>query len=173
MSRLADNQEDVRFCGYILTKLDLAIELEKEEVGKSLKRNLYLCVEQDIAHMTQSGLSEFNDSITVKPFYNVSDFLRSFREESDAFLFVDQYIGEESTMEMLTDIKKRLPGVKILLVVSNNTAKMEIALIIMSEIVSAILVRPFSTDQLTTNLYKLFGKRKLADCPWLNQEARI
>ena len=111
--------------------------------------------------------------MTVKPFYNVSDFLRSFREESDALLFADQYIGEESTIEMLTDIKKRLPGVKILLVVSNNTAKMGIALIIMSKIVSAILVRPFSIEQLTTNLYKLLGKRKQEDSPRLNQEARI
>jgi response regulator of citrate/malate metabolism len=115
-------------------------------------------VQQDIAHMVQSGLWEFNDSITVKPIYNVSEFLRSFSEESDALLFVDQYIGEESTIEKLTAIKKRLPGVKILLVVSDNTAKMEIALIIMSKIVSAILVRPFSIERLTTNLYKLLGK---------------
>jgi DNA-binding NtrC family response regulator len=127
-------------------------------IRRRLKLNLYLCVQQDIAYMVQSGLWEFNDSITVKPIYNVSEFLRSFSEESDALLFVDQYIGEESTIEKLTAIKKRLPGVKILLVVSDNTAKMEIALIIMSKIVSAILVRPFSIEQLTTNLYKLLGK---------------
>ena len=127
-------------------------------IRKRLKRNLYLCVQQDITHMAQSGLSEFNDSITVKPIYNVSEFLRSFHEESDALLFVDQYIGEESTIEKLTAIKKRLPGVKILLVISDKTARMEIALIIMSKIVSAILVRPFSIEQLTTNLNKLLGK---------------
>jgi DNA-binding NtrC family response regulator len=134
-----------------------------------MKQNLYLCVQQDIARVAQSGLSEFSNDITVKPFYSVSEFLRSFREESNAYLFVDQYVGQESTIEMLTDIKKRLPGVRILLVVSSNTSKMEIAVIIMSKIVSAILVRPFSLDQLATNMYKLLGKQQPEDSPWYRQ----
>ena len=55
---------------------------------------------------------------------------------------------------------------KILLVVSGNTSKAEIASIITSKIASAILVRSFSIDQLVANVYKLIGKPKPEDSPW-------
>jgi DNA-binding NtrC family response regulator len=131
-----------------------------------MKRNLYLCVQQDIAPPVNAGLRDFSGVITVKSYPNTAAFLRAFLEEPDAMLIFDQYIGQESTINMLAEIKKRLPGMKILLVVSGNTSKAEIASIITSRIASAILVRPFSLDQLATNVYKLLGQPKPEDSPW-------
>jgi DNA-binding NtrC family response regulator len=131
-----------------------------------MKRNLYLCVQQDIASPVNSGLRDFSGVITVKSYPNPVAFLRAFLEEPNAMLIFDQYIGQESTINMLAEIKKRLPGVKILLVVSGNTSKAELASIITSRIASAILVRPFSLDQLATNVYKLLGQAKPEDSPW-------
>ena len=131
-----------------------------------MKRNLYLCVQPDIALPTQAGLRDFGDLISVKPYPNTAAFLRAFLEEPNALLLFDQYIGQESTLDTLAEIKKRMPGVKILLVVSSNTSKAEIARIITSKIASGILVRPFSIDHLSTNVYKLIGKPKPEDSPW-------
>ncbi|MBI3592769.1 MAG: hypothetical protein HY099_04740 [Nitrospirae bacterium] len=69
-------------------------------------------------------------------------------------------------LDFAKNVKQEKSFVKILLIVSSGTPKEEIVGIIQSKIVSGVLMRPFTAEQVSDYIYKLCGFQKPTDVPW-------
>jgi DNA-binding NtrC family response regulator len=133
------------------------------------KKSVFVCVKRDLTHPISFALREFEGKLSVRYFDTtklLGAALASVTEGCTVIL--DSIIGDESTLEFAKGIKDVKPAIKFLLIVSSGTLKEEIVALIQSKIVSGVLMRPFTAEQMSDNIHKLCGFQK-KDVPWYMQ----
>jgi DNA-binding NtrC family response regulator len=133
------------------------------------KKMIFVCVKRDLTHPISWSLREFEDKLTVRYLDNTKQLGAALADVVDACtVILDSTIGEESTIEFAKSIKDQKPAVKFLLIVSSGTSKEDIVGLIQSKVVSGVLMRPFTAEQVSDNIYKLCGFQK-KEVPWYMQ----
>ncbi|MFQ3573216.1 MAG: hypothetical protein SNJ53_01120 [Thermodesulfovibrionales bacterium] len=134
------------------------------------KKNVLVCVKKDILHPIGWALREFEKMITVR-------YVDNTKQIDDLFdagigfcvLIIDSTLQDKSTFEYIKSFKDRHKNQRILYIVSEGTRKDEILELIKSKIVSGVLVRPFTAEQMSDYIYKLCGFQKPTEVPWYMQ----
>lgn len=134
------------------------------------KKTIFVCVQKDIIHPINWSVKEFGNQIAVKYFDRMKQLGET--DEDCSVLILDSIISNEPTLDFARELKGKKPSVKILLVVSMGTTKEEIVEIIKLKIVSGVLIRPFTVEQVSDYIYKLCGIPKPAETPWFMQTGK-
>ena len=133
------------------------------------KKAIFVCVQRDLTHPVSFALREFEGKLNVRYFDSTKQLGAALAAVTEGCtVILDSIIGDESTVEFAKSIKDEKPAVKFLLIVSSGTPKEEIVRLIQSKIVSGILMRPFTAEQMSDNIHKLCGFQK-KDVPWYMQ----
>ncbi len=133
------------------------------------KKAIYVCVKRDLTHPVSFALREFEGRLSVRYFDNTKQLGSALATVTEACtVILDSIIADESTIAFAKSIKDEKPAVKFLLIVSSGMPKEEIVGLIQSKIVSGVLMRPFTAEQMSDNIHKLCGFQK-KDVPWYMQ----
>ena len=133
------------------------------------KKSVFVCVKRDLTHPVSFALKEFEGKVSVRYFDNTKLLGMALADVTEGCtVILDSTIGEESTLPFAKGVKDEKPSVKFLLIVSSGTQKEEIVGLIQSKIVSGVLMRPFTAEQLSDNIHKLCGFQK-KEVPWYMQ----
>jgi DNA-binding NtrC family response regulator len=130
------------------------------------KRSIFVCVQKDIVHPLNWSFKEFGDRIAVKYFDKINKLGETLANEDCSVLILDSIVSSEPTLDFAMELKNNKPSIKILIVVSIGTTREEILDIIQLKIVSGVLIRPFTVEQVSDYIYKLCGIPKPAEVPW-------
>jgi DNA-binding NtrC family response regulator len=131
------------------------------------KKSIVVCVKKDLVHPISYALRTFEGKVGIRYVDNTRQLGMLLGDiENCCTVVLDSIIGDVSTLDFAKEVKNDKPDLKILLVVSSGTTKEEIVSLIQSKIVSGVLMRPFTADQLSDNIYKLCGFQKPTDVPW-------
>ncbi len=133
------------------------------------KKSVFVCVKRDLTHPVSFALREFEGMLNVRYFDStklLGPVLANVTEGCTVIL--DSIMADESTIEFAKGVKNEKPAVKFLLIVSEGTPKEEIVALIQSKIVSGVLMRPFTAEQMSDNIHKLCGFQK-KEVPWYMQ----
>ncbi len=131
------------------------------------RKNILVCVKQDILHPISWALKEFEKQVFIKYADNTKQIDALFDTGIDfAVLIIDSIIQNNSTLGYLETLKQVKPNQKILLIISEGARKEDIVNIVKSKLVSGILVRPFTAEQISDYIYKLCGFQKPTEVPW-------
>jgi DNA-binding NtrC family response regulator len=134
------------------------------------KKSVLICVKKDIVHPISWALREFEKQINVRYLDNTKQLGMVLGDvENCCAVILDSNIGDESTLDFAKEIKNDKPSLKILLIASSGTTKEEIVGLIQSKIVSGVLIRPFTAEQVSDYIYKLCGFQKPTETPWYMQ----
>ncbi len=135
-----------------------------------IKKSVLVCVKKDIVHPISWALREFEKQISVRYLDNTKQLGMVLGDvENCCAVILDSNIGDESTLDFAKEIKHDKPSLKILLIASSGTTKEEIIGLIQSKIVSGVLIRPFTAEQVSDYIYKLCGFQKPSEVPWYMQ----
>lgn len=131
------------------------------------RKTIVVCVKKDITHPLSFALREFEGKINVRYVDNTRQ-LGMVLGDIDACctVILDSMIGEVSTIDFAKEVKKEKPELRFLLVVSAGTTKEEVVGLIQSKVVSGVLIRPFTAEQVSDYIYKLCGFQKPTEVPW-------
>ncbi len=133
------------------------------------KKTVFVCVKRDLTHPLSFALREFEGRLSVRYFDSTKQLEAALADVTEGCtVILDSIMGDESTLQFAKKIKDEKPAVKFLLVVSSGTPKEEILAIIQSKIVSGVLIRPFTAEQVSDNIHKLCGFQK-KEVPWYMQ----
>lgn len=131
------------------------------------KKTVVVCVKKDITHPISFALREFEGKISVRYVDNTRQLGMVLGDlESCCTVILDSVIGEVSTVDFAKEVKGEKPGLRFLLVVSAGTGKEEVVSLIQSKVVSGVLIRPFTAEQVSDYIYKLCGFQKPTEVPW-------
>ncbi len=134
------------------------------------KKSVLVCVKKDLVHPIGWALREFESSVTVKYFDTTKQLGAVIGDiENCCALILDSVIGDESTVDFAKEIKGNDESLKILLIASSGTTKEELVGLIQSKVVSGVLMRPFTAEQVSDYIYKLCGFQKPTEVPWYMQ----
>ncbi|MCX8069619.1 MAG: hypothetical protein N2738_03865 [Thermodesulfovibrionales bacterium] len=135
------------------------------------RKNVMVYVKKDILHPISWALREFEKLINVKiadTQKQVDDMI--FGIELDfCVIIIDSIMNNVSTFDYIRTIKEKKPNQKILLIVSEGTKKEDLLELVKSKLVSGILVRPFTAEQLSDYIYKICNFQKSTEVPWYMQ----
>lgn len=133
------------------------------------KKLIFVCVKRDLTHPVNFALKEFEGKLNVRYFDNTKLMGPALNKVAEACtIILDSIIADESTLEFAKTVKTDKPDVKILLIVSSGTSKEDVVALIQSKIVNGVLMRPFTAEQMSDNIYKLCGFQK-KEVPWYMQ----
>jgi|SRR5208283_986854 len=133
------------------------------------KKLLFVCVKRDLTHPVSFALKEFEGKLNVRSFDNTKLLGAALADVTEGCtVILDSIMADESTVEFAKGVKNEKPAVKFLLIVSEGTPKEELVGLIQSKVVSGVLVRPFTAEQMSDNIYKLCGFQK-KEVPWYMQ----
>ncbi|MEW5746127.1 MAG: hypothetical protein AB1805_11905 [Nitrospirota bacterium] len=131
------------------------------------KKAVLVCVKKDITHPISWALREFEGKINVRYVDNTRQLGMTLGDlDNCCTVILDSVIGEVSTLDFAKEIKNDKPSLRILLIASAGTTKEEIVGLIQSKIVSGVLIRPFTAEQVSDYIYKLCSFQKPEDVPW-------
>jgi two-component SAPR family response regulator len=134
------------------------------------KKTVLVCVKKDIVHPISWALREFEKQVGVRYFDTTKQLGMMLGDLSDDCIIVlDSNIGNEPTIDFAKEIKTDKPSIKILFIVSEGAKKEELIALIQSKVVSGVLVRPFTAEQISDYIYKLCGFKKPEESPWYMQ----
>lgn len=134
------------------------------------KKLVLVCVKRDLVHPIGWALREFESSIAVKYFDTIKQLGSVVGDIGNCCtLILDSVIGDESTVDFAKEIKGKNESLKILLIASSGTTKEELVGLIQSKVVSGVLMRPFTAEQVSDYIYKLCGFQKPTEVPWYMQ----
>jgi DNA-binding NarL/FixJ family response regulator len=132
-----------------------------------VKKSIYVCVNKDLTNPISWALREFESQVTVRYFDHTKQLGIALKDdEGNSVIILDSNIGQESSLPFAAALKAEKPSFKILLVLSDGTTKEEVVKVIQSKVVSGVLMRPFTAEQLSDNIYKLCGFQKPSEVPW-------
>ncbi|MBF0557153.1 MAG: hypothetical protein HQL08_00065 [Nitrospirae bacterium] len=133
------------------------------------KKTVFVCVQRDLTHPVNFALREFEGMLNVRYVDNTKQLGAALAEVTEGCtIILDSLIGDESTIGFAKTLKNEKPALKILLIVSSGTAKEDIVALIQSKVVNGVLMRPFTAEQMSDNIYKLCGFQK-KEVPWYMQ----
>ncbi|HEX8948903.1 MAG TPA: hypothetical protein VF790_08090 [Dissulfurispiraceae bacterium] len=131
------------------------------------KKTVLVCVKKDITHPISWALREFEGKIGIRYLDTTKQLgMVLADEENCCTVILDSVIGDESTVGFAKGIKEDRPSLKILLIASSGTTKEELVSLIQSKIVSGVVIRPFTAEQISDYIYKLCGFQKPSEVPW-------
>lgn len=134
------------------------------------KKHVFVCVQRDIVNSLNWSLKEFEKSLAVKYLDSTNDLEKHFAAgHTCSVLILDSLMGDKPTIELAQKIKEDHKAMKVLLIVSTGTTKEELVQLIQTKVVSGVLIRPFTAQQVSDNIYKLCNFEKPADTPWYMQ----
>jgi DNA-binding NtrC family response regulator len=134
------------------------------------KKSVLVCVKKDIVHPISWALREFERQINVRYFDHTRQLGMVIGDDDNCCtVILDSIIDDEPTIDFAKDIKNDKPSLKILLIVSSGTTKEDLLTLIQSKVVSGVLVRPFTAEQVSDYIYKLCGFQKPSEVPWYMQ----
>jgi len=134
------------------------------------KKNVFVCVKKDIVNPINWALKEFEGRISARYFDNTKQLGAILDDDVDCCaVILDSSFADVSTFDFAKELKEKKPAFKILFIVSAGTTKEELVKIIQQKIVSGVVIRPFTTEQISDNIYKLCGFQKPTDTPWYMQ----
>lgn len=134
------------------------------------KKSVLVCVKKDIVHPISWALREFEKQISVRYLDNTKQLGMVLGDvDNCCAVILDSIIGDEPTIDFAKEIKNDKPSLKILLIASSGTTKEEIVVLIQSKVVSGVLIRPFTAEQVSDYIYKLCGFQKPSEVPWYMQ----
>lgn len=132
------------------------------------KKNVMVYVKKDILHPISWSLREFDKLINVKyadTQKQIDDLL--FGVELDfCIIIIDSIMNNISTHDYIKKVKEKRPDQKILLIVSEGTTKEDLLDLVKSKLITGVLVRPFTAEQLSDYIYKICGFKKSTEVPW-------
>ena len=131
------------------------------------KKSILVCVKKDLTHPISWALREFEGKVSVRYLDTTKQLGTALGDEDNCCtVILDSTIGDESTLDFAKQVKEEKSALKILLIVSSGTTKEELVGIIQSKVVSGVLIRPFTAEQVSDYIYKLCSFAKPADIPW-------
>ncbi|HMK44885.1 MAG TPA: hypothetical protein VK445_12180 [Dissulfurispiraceae bacterium] len=134
------------------------------------KVQVFVCVQRDIVNSLSWSLKEFDKALAVKYLDSTNDLEKQFASGNTcSLLILDSMMADKPTVELAEHVKTEHPAVKILLIVSSGMTKEELVRLIQAKVVSGVLMRPFTADQVADNVYKLCGFQKPSETPWYMQ----
>lgn len=134
------------------------------------KKHVFVCVQRDIVNSLNWSLKEFDKSLSVKYLDSTNELEKQFSAgHACSLLILDSAMGDKPTIGLAQKLKEAHQAMKILLIVSTGTTKEELMQLIQTKVVSGILMRPFTAQQVSDNIYKLCNFEKPADTPWYMQ----
>lgn len=134
------------------------------------RKNILVCVKQDILHPINWTLKEFERQVFAKYADNTRQIDALFEAGLDfTVIIIDSTIQDQSTLPYIEGLKKERPYQKVLLIISEGTKKEDIINIVKARLISGVLVRPFTAEQLSDYIYKLCGFQKPTETPWYMQ----
>ena len=136
------------------------------------RKMVLVCVKKDLTHPISWALREFEGRLNVRYLDHTKQLgpvLAADAGDECCTVILDSVIDDESTLAFAKQAKENKPSLKILLIASSGTTKEEIIGLIQSKVVSGILVRPFTAEQISDYIYKLCGFKKPTEVPWYMQ----
>lgn len=134
------------------------------------KKQVFVCVKKDIQHPIGFALKELEKLIAVKYFDATKQLGMALAGRQDCNVVVlDSVMADESTLDFAKGIKNDFPSLKILLIASSGTTKQELVRIIQEKTANGVLMRPFTTEQVSDYMYKLCDLQKPLETPWYMQ----
>lgn len=133
------------------------------------KKVIYICVQKDVLHPISWTLKEFDKYVSARVFDKIYALQKSDILEVASVLIIDSIVANESSRDLIQELKQKRPGLRILLLASVGTTKEELIEIIKMKIVNGVLVRPFTAEQLSDYIYKLCDIPKPSSVPWYMQ----
>lgn len=136
------------------------------------RKMVLVCVKKDLTHPISWALREFEGKVSVRYLDHsrqLAPVLEGDKDNECCTLILDSIMDDESTLEIAKQLKESKPSLKILLIASSGTTKEEIVGLIQSKVVSGVLVRPFTAEQISDYIYKLCGFKKPTEVPWYMQ----
>lgn len=134
------------------------------------KKLVMVCVQRDIVNSLGWALKDFDKQLSVKYADSPADLQKFFAMgNSCSLLIMDSVIADKSTVDIASRLKRDHPGMKLLWIVSPSVARAELVGLIHGKVVSGVLMRPFTAQQVSDNIYKLCNFEKPAETPWYMQ----
>lgn len=134
------------------------------------KKHVFVCVQRDIVNSLNWAMKEFDKLLAVKYLDSVNELEKQFAAgHSCSVLMLDSMMGDKPTIELARKIKEEHQAIRILLIVATGTTKEELVKLIQTKIVSGVLIRPFTAQQVADNIYKLCNFEKPSETPWYMQ----
>lgn len=134
------------------------------------KKHVFVCVQRDIVNSLNWSLKEFDKSLFVKYLDSANDLEKQFGAgHTCSVLILDSIMADKPTMDLAQKLKETHKHMKILLIVSSGTTKEELVQLIQTKVVSGVLIRPFTAQQVSDNIYKLCNFEKPSETPWYMQ----
>ncbi|MBF0328986.1 MAG: response regulator [Nitrospirae bacterium] len=133
-------------------------------------KQVFVCVKKDIQHPIGWALKELDKLLAVKYFDTTKLLGTALANKQDCdVVILDSIMGDESTLGFAKELKTGMPSLKILLIASSGTTKQELVSIIQEKTANGVLMRPFTTEQVSDYMYKLCGLQKPSETPWYMQ----
>ncbi len=134
------------------------------------KKHVFVCVQRDIVNSLNWSLKEFDKVLAVKYLDSANELEKHFAAgHFCSVLILDSMMGDKSTIELAQKMKAEHNDIKILLILATGTTREDIVKLIQTKIVSGVLIRPFTAQQVADNIYKLCNFEKPSETPWYMQ----
>ncbi len=134
------------------------------------KKHVFICVQRDIVNSLNWSLKEFDRVLAVKHLDSANELEKHFAAgHFCSVLILDSMMGDKSTIELAQKMKAEHHDIKILLISATGTTKEDLVKLIQTKIVSGVLIRPFTAQQVADNIYKLCNFEKPSETPWYMQ----
>ncbi|MGB9709998.1 MAG: hypothetical protein ACPLZA_00660 [Thermodesulfovibrio sp.] len=130
-----------------------------------MKKKILVCVQKDIKNTVNWALKDLSE-VSLQYFDHVYQIEKLFESDINfCAMIIDSQIDGESTIPFLEKIRDK-SKIKILLIISADTAKQEIVKLIQDKIVDNIILRPFNANQIVDAVAKLCGIHRATEKPW-------
>ena len=131
------------------------------------KKSVFVCVQKDINQLIKWALQSFESRLNIMYFDNTTQLGAALANEEDcSMIILDSIVNDVSTLDFAKEIKNKKSSVNILLIASSGTAKETLVEVIQAKVISGVLIRPFTAQQVNDYIYKFCGFQKPTDSPW-------
>ncbi len=130
-------------------------------------KSIVVCVNPDIVHSITWAMKEFDGKIKAKYLQKLRELRSAVESDTDCCtVILDAYVQREYTLDEAKALKNEIENLKILLVVSQDFSKEDLVNVIQAKIADGVIVRPFTAEKVTDNIYNLCNFKKPSAVPW-------
>lgn len=131
------------------------------------KKSILVCVQKDITQIIKWALQSFENRLNIMYFDTTTQLGAALAGEEDcSMIILDSIMNEASTLDFAKEVKSKKTSVNILLIASSVTPKETLVEAIQAKVISGVLIRPFTAQQVNDYVYKLCGLQKPGESIW-------
>ncbi|HHW20160.1 MAG TPA: hypothetical protein PKV92_06995 [Thermodesulfovibrio thiophilus] len=130
-----------------------------------MKKKVVICVQKDISNVVNWALKELTE-VSTQYLDHLYQLEKTFESDKDfCGIIIDSFIDGESTIPFLEKLREKVK-VKILLIISPDTAKQDIVKLIQEKKVDNVIIKPFNANQIVDAVAKLCNIARSSETPW-------